>query len=577
MEPLEHFLISLAKEGLIGGELHHGNKVYTFSKLHGKAKVDVREIARQPRETPETEKREPIVKPDMRNRSLSKYPEARRAARPYKYLLFMLIFVAAILLAIFGIPYLSQSSGRSDREVVLWDQALEVKTIEGFQNYLGEYPQGKYSLDALSRIEQIKRDQGLEDDFKTILAQARSYFSQNDYNQSLACIEKARKIKDSQELDELEAKISEQISAQSKKEQSLIYIEMARQALERKELQAASENIKRAKENDASDEVLQLEEKIYEQMGVAKKNSEFANLITLATTAIEENQLEQASGYLKQAAEIRKDKQVDSLMARIETKKTETKKRAEEKNLEVKYEVYYSQARNHFDKGEYARALESVKKAKAIKATRKVISLEKEIIRIRDGLESEKQRIAGEKARAKTEQDYRQAMTQAKRLMEQGEYTQALKKVGEARTLMDTREAKTLETQIANLRNRTPQDRTVKLIALPSQMINTYNESIKKIEILKLSRGIKALGQISLSLKVRPNGKIAIQQVNDSALKVFPLQARRNIKIRILRKISSIFLPPPIDKKGIGVMVSNWRVSFSVGTFMNKIILRRKF
>ena len=27
----------------------------------------------------------------------------------------------------------------------------------------------------------------------------------------------------------------------------------------------------------------------------------------------------------------------------------------------------------------------------------------------------------------------------------------------------------------------------------------------------------------------------------------------------------------------MGVQVSNWRVSFSVGTFMNKIILRRKF
>ena len=108
-------------------------------------------------------------------------------------------------------------------------------------------------------------------------------------------------------------------------------------------------------------------------------------------------------------------------------------------------------------------------------------------------------------------------------------------------------------------------------------MINAYNQAIKKIEILKLMGGIRVLGQISLSLKVRTDGKITIQKINDSALKIYPLDARRNIKVRILRKISSIYLSPPIDKKGMGVMVSNWRVSYSVGTFMNKIILRRKF
>jgi hypothetical protein len=191
------------------------------------------------------------------------------------------------------------------------------------------------------------------------------------------------------------------------------------------------------------------------------------------------------------------------------------------------YKRYIKFARDYFDEENYKKALENVKKAKNIKPTDELISLEKEIIRVRDGLSTEKQRVAREKAKAKTQQ--------------------------------------------------VPQTRTVKLIDLPPQMVNAYNQAIKKIEVLKLMRGIRVLGQISLSLKVREDGKITIQYINDSALKIDPLNARRNIKVKILRKISSIYLPPPIDKKGMGVMVSNWRVSYSVGTFRNKIILRRKF
>ena len=479
MELLEHFLISLSKEGLLEGELRFDNKAYKFSKVQGTVKVDVREMAPLLRETPATEKREPDFKRDERDLSASKIPKVRQAARPYKYLLFMLIFVAAILLAIFGIPYLSQSNGKKNPEVTLWNQVLELKTIDAFQNYLKAYPQGQYSMDAIGRIEQIKQDQ------------------------------------------------SKEIATRSQEEQSQIYLKQARQAFDRNELQAALENLNRAKEIQESDQVRKLEEKINERMGIDKKNQEFTGLIKLAKSAVEHNQLDQASRYLNLAAEIKKDDQIDSLAAQIEIKKAEVQKKAEDRKVDDVYKRYIKFARNYFDEGNCVKALENVKKAKNIKPTNEVISLEKEIIRVRDGLSTEKQRIDREKTKAKTKQ--------------------------------------------------VPQTRTVKLIELPPQMINAYNQAIKKIEVLKLMRGIRVLGQISLSLKVSADGKINIQHINDSALKVEPLHARRNIKVRILRKISSIYLTPPIDKRGMGVKVSNWRLSYSVGTFMNKIILRRKF
>ncbi|MCK4942432.1 MAG: hypothetical protein KAS65_02590, partial [Candidatus Aminicenantes bacterium] len=234
MEPLEHFLISLAKEGLVEGELRFENKAYKFSRVHDTDKVDVREMVPLLRETPSTEKREPDFKRDERDLSASKIPKVRQAGRPYKYLLFLLIFVAAILLAIFGIPYLSQSSGEENPEVTLWNQVLELKTIDDFQNYLREYPQGQYSMDAIGRIEQIKQDQ------------------------------------------------SKEIATRSQEEQGRIYLKQAQQAFDRNELQIAMENLNRAKEIQESDQVRKLEEKINERMDIDKKNKEFAGLIELA-------------------------------------------------------------------------------------------------------------------------------------------------------------------------------------------------------------------------------------------------------------------------------------------------------
>jgi tetratricopeptide (TPR) repeat protein len=356
LEPLEHFLISLAKEGLVEGELRFGNKAYKFSKVQGTAKVDVREMVPLLQETPATEKREPVFKRDERDLAASKIPKVRQAARPYKYLLFLLIFVAAILLAIFGIPYLSQSTGKKNPEVTLWNQVVELKTIDAFQNYLREYPQGQYSMDAIGRIEQIKQDQ------------------------------------------------SKEIATRSQEEQSQIYLKQAQQAFGRNELQTALENLNRAKEIQESDQVRKLEERINERMDIDKKNQEFAGLITLAKAAIEQNQLDPASRYLNLAAEIKKDAQIDSLAARIEIKKAEAQKKTEDRKIDDVYNRYIKFARDYFDERNYAKALENVKKAKNIKSTDEVISMEKEIIRVRDGISTEKQRIAREKTRAKTEQ-----------------------------------------------------------------------------------------------------------------------------------------------------------------------------
>ena len=301
MEPLEHFLISLAKEGLVEGELRFENKAYKFSRVHGTAKVDVREMVPLLRETPSTEKREPDFKRDERDLSASKIPKVRQAVRPYKYLLFLLIFVAAILLAILGIPYLSQSSEEENPEVTLWNQVLELKTIDDFQNYLREYPQGQYSMDAIGRIEQIKKDR------------------------------------------------SKEIETRSQEEQGRIYLKQAQQAFDRNELQIAMENLNRAKEIQESDQVRKLEEKINERMDIDKKNKEFAGLIELAKSAIEQNQLDQASRYLNLAAEIKKDAQIDSLVARIEIKKVEAQKKAEDRKVDDVYKRYIKFARDYFD------------------------------------------------------------------------------------------------------------------------------------------------------------------------------------------------------------------------------------
>lgn len=98
---------------------------------------------------------------------------------------------------------------------------------------------------------------------------------------------------------------------------------------------------------------------------------------------------------------------------------------------------------------------------------------------------------------------------------------------------------------------------------------------LERLQVPVLNPKLKIIGQIVVNLAIDENGKITIQNFQDM-IKVTPVLQEKQVKIAIARKINSISLPPPKNKNGEPVKVSNWRVTFKVGKFLNNIILAKQ-
>ena len=206
-----------------------------------------------------------------------------------------------------------------------------------------------------------------------------------------------------------------------------------------------------------------------------------------------------------------------------------------------------------------------------------MIPWKKRLSGYKKGLEDEKLAIEEAKKRKEQAAEYKKYKTRAERFYRRGEYNKALYNVSRAKKLINTSEIRDLEKKIKDKKKQLTAVKSVKLMSLPPSMINRYNANIKKIDVVNIPRGIKALGQISMRLAINQDGRLTIQSLNDKGLQVIPPRSHLMIKGRIIRTINSIKLSPPINRNGDPVRVQNWRISYNVGTFMGKIILRRRF
>jgi hypothetical protein len=114
---------------------------------------------------------------------------------------------------------------------------------------------------------------------------------------------------------------------------------------------------------------------------------------------------------------------------------------------------------------------------------------------------------------------------------------------------------------------------TVRLQDLPEELVNRYYEKIRRIEIPGLPTGVRALGQVNFRLQVTRKGKISIQHIDDTRLNVTDQNQAETIKMMMAKKLNTISLPPPRDKSGAVVRITDWEITFKVGTFEDKIIL----
>lgn len=120
-----------------------------------------------------------------------------------------------------------------------------------------------------------------------------------------------------------------------------------------------------------------------------------------------------------------------------------------------------------------------------------------------------------------------------------------------------------------------PPVKTVSLLGLAPDIRKTYNSRMQRLQFPLINARFKVTGQIELNLFINEKGKVTVLAFKDR-LTVNPARHKNRVKNFIGRKINGIYLPPPKNKNGESVKVSNWRVTFKVGKFFNKLILTKQ-
>ena len=116
--------------------------------------------------------------------------------------------------------------------------------------------------------------------------------------------------------------------------------------------------------------------------------------------------------------------------------------------------------------------------------------------------------------------------------------------------------------------------KTVNLLELSPAILQEYSKKVQRIQIRVFRARFQVHGQITLSLLIDERGKVTISSITDT-LTVKPASQKRKIINGIKFKINNyILIPSPKDKKGNPVKF-NWRVTYKVGKYLNRIILNK--
>lgn len=129
----------------------------------------------------------------------------------------------------------------------------------------------------------------------------------------------------------------------------------------------------------------------------------------------------------------------------------------------------------------------------------------------------------------------------------------------------------------------TPQNnvRTVTLLGIDPELRKEYNKQMEHITFLlpvrlPISAIAQVKGQVILQLGISSRGKIEITDADSEGLSVNPPRAKIRFMEILREKMNKTFVTPPTDKDGKTVRLSNWRVTFKVGKFNDKIILTKQ-
>jgi serine/threonine protein kinase len=194
--------------------------------------------------------------------------------------------------------------------------------------------------------------------------------------------------------------------------------------------------------------------------------------------------------------------------------------------------------------------------------------------------------------------EYRTYLQQAGDHLKAGEFDRAQEKLDEAEKRKITPELlklkKTIDQAKTHRQQRREQQKPIKipqkevkpipsktatLLDLSLELRKNYYSQMQRIQIIlpKIPKPrFQVKGHIALNLLIDGRGRLRIQTFDDSLLTVLPARLKGRVYSIIKNKLNRMSLPPPKNKAGETVQVPNWRVTFKVGKFYNRIILTKQ-
>ena len=194
--------------------------------------------------------------------------------------------------------------------------------------------------------------------------------------------------------------------------------------------------------------------------------------------------------------------------------------------------------------------------------------------------------------------EYRTYLQRAREFFKAGDFDRAQENLNEAEKRKKTPELlklkKTIDQAKAHQQQRREQQKPVKipkkevkplslktatLLDLPLELRKNYYSQMQRIQITlpKIPKPrFQVKGHIVLNLFIDGRGRLSIQTFDDHMLNVLPARLKMRVHSIIKNKLNRMSLLPPKNKAGETVQVPNWRVTFKVGKFYNRIILTKQ-
>jgi serine/threonine protein kinase len=188
------------------------------------------------------------------------------------------------------------------------------------------------------------------------------------------------------------------------------------------------------------------------------------------------------------------------------------------------------------------------------------------------------------KDQAERDRQFNNYMQQIRDHMERGDTEKALESLAKARELKDSPRLQMLERGIhraqqkKRLQMQNPGGvKSTNILGLHPDIRKTYNSRLQRIQIdiPNIAARFRVKGFITMGMSIDEKGMIRVRLLDDN-LTVFPPDRINRVKRLIRQKIDGISLTPPKGKTGEPVRVENWRVTFKVGKYMNRINLVKK-